>query len=188
MSCHGGFSLDENKRRTWYNPEAILADVGLRKDMVFVDIGCGDGFFSLLAAEVVGEKGKVYSVDADAGAIQRLKQKAEQRHLTNVSAVVGTAEDTVLCQGCADVVFFSMALHDFSDPAKVLQNAHTMLKASGRVVDLDWKKKQMPFGPPEHIRFSEETAANLMRQADLDVEAAKEVGPHHYVVVAKHVG
>ena len=56
MTCHGGFSLDEATRRSWYNPEAVLKD--LRKGMVLVDIGCGEGFFSILAAKKVGEEGQ----------------------------------------------------------------------------------------------------------------------------------
>src|SRR4030067_511676 len=108
MGCHGNFSLDETTRRSWYNPEAILVD--LKAGMTFADIGCGDGYFAVLAAKKVGAKGKVYAMD----------------------------------------------LHDFRDPAKVLFNAKEMLKPSGLVVDLDWKKVSMPFGPPVSIRFSEE--------------------------------
>ena len=52
MGCHGGFSLDEATRRSWYNPEAILKDAGLAAGMIFVDVGCGEGFFSLLAARM----------------------------------------------------------------------------------------------------------------------------------------
>ena len=49
--------------------------------MVFVDIGCGDGFFSILAAKKVGANGKVYAVDIDASAIEKLKQKAKAEGL-----------------------------------------------------------------------------------------------------------
>jgi hypothetical protein len=49
MACHGGFSLDDATRRSWYNPEVILQD--LQADRVFVDVGCGEGFFSILAAK-----------------------------------------------------------------------------------------------------------------------------------------
>lgn len=185
MSCNGGFSLDESVRRTWYNPEAILKGIGLQSGMVFMDVGCGEGFFSILAAEIVGEAGKVYAVDLDASAIDRLKRKAAENGLRNISATVGKAEDTIFCTECANVIFFSMVLHDFEDPAKVLLNAKRMLKPSGVLVDLDWKKKQMPFGPPMQIRFSEEKASNLIKQAGLTVENVKEAGPHHYVITAK---
>jgi ubiquinone/menaquinone biosynthesis C-methylase UbiE len=72
LGCHGGFSLDEATRRSWYNPDAILKD--LRFGMVLVDVGCGDGFFSILAAKKVGDKGRVYAVDIDSKAIAKLKK------------------------------------------------------------------------------------------------------------------
>lgn len=183
MVCHGGFSLDEATRRSWYNPDAILQD--LRSGMTFADIGCDEGFFTILAAKKVGDKGKVYAVDIDAPAIERLKQKAKSEGLKNITAKVGEAEDTVFCQQCADFVFYSMDLHDFSDPAKVLHNAREMVKPHGVVVDLDWKKQQMPFGPPVSIRFSEEYASGLMRSAGLTVSDIRDAGPYHYVITAK---
>ena len=185
MACHGGFSLDEETRRKWYSPEQILALASLKAGMVFADVGSGDGFFSLLAAEVVGLAGKVYALDADPEAISRLKREAHKRNLTNIHATVGKAESVVFGQNCVDVVLFSMVLHDFDDPAKVLQNAKLMLKPSAVLVDLDWKKNQMPFGPPMQIRFSEEKASELLKTAGFQVMVIKDAGPHHYVVLAK---
>jgi len=183
MVCHGGFSLDEATRRSWYNPDAILQDLCL--GMVFMDIGCGDGFFSLLAAKKVGENGKVYAVDIDPSAIQKLSHKVIAEGLKNITAMAGKAEDTVFCMGCADFVFYSMNLHDFNDPSKVLQNAKQMIKPTGRLVDLDWKKQEMPFGPPLRIRFSEEKVSGLLQDAGFKVEAIKEAGRYHYVITAK---
>jgi ubiquinone/menaquinone biosynthesis C-methylase UbiE len=183
MGCHGGFSLDEATRRSWYNPDAILQD--LHEGMVFVDVGCGDGFFSILAAKKVGVNGKVYSVDIDASGIDKLKAKAKSEGLTNITAKVGKAEDTVFCRQCADFIFFSMVLHDFSDPAKVLANVHEMVKPNGCVVDLDWKKLDMPFGPPVAIRFSEEHVSGLVRSGGFTVSDIRDAGPYHYVITAK---
>ena len=77
MGCHGGFSLDEATRRSWYNPDALLND--LRSGMTFADIGCGDGYFTLLAAKKVGETGKVYAVDIDPEGIEKLTSKAKTK-------------------------------------------------------------------------------------------------------------
>ena len=153
--------------------------------MVFMDIGCGDGFFTIPAAQLVGDKGKVYAVDIDASAIDRLKQKATKKDLRNVTAKVGAAEDTVFCDACADIVFYSTVLHDFRDPALVLRNAKLMLKPSGTLMNLDWKKKSAVFGPPLRIRFSEEQASNLIKQAGFTIESVKDLGLNFYVVAAK---
>ncbi len=183
MGCHGGFSLDEATRRSWYNPDAILKD--LEAGMVFVDVGCGDGFFSILAAKKVGDSGKVYAVDIDASAIEKVKQKAKAEGLNNINARAGKAEDTVFCKSCADFIFYSMDLHDFNDPAKVLQNARQMIKPNGQLIDLDWKKIEMPFGPPVSIRFSEEKASGLIESAGFTVTDVRDAGRYHYLITAK---
>jgi ubiquinone/menaquinone biosynthesis C-methylase UbiE len=185
MACHGGFALDEKTRREWYNPEQILRDIGLKENMVFMDIGCGPGFFTLLAAQTVGEKGVVYAVDADAKAIEKLKAQSQEKGLTNIRAKAAPAEETVFCTACADIVFFSMALHDFHDPLKVLENARKMVKPTGILANVDWKKTPMKFGPPDCIRFSEEKASDLMEKAGFSVQSVRDVGKHHYLVVGK---
>jgi SAM-dependent methyltransferase len=78
-----------------------------------------------------------------------------------------------------------MDLHDFNNPAKVLQNAKQLRKPDGRVIDLDWKKIDMPFGPPVSIRFSEEQASGLMRSTGFTVTDISDAGPYHYVLTAK---
>ncbi len=82
--------------------------------------------------------------------------------MKNITAKAGKAEDTVFCKKCADFIFYSMDLHDFNDPAKVLKNAKQMVKPTGQLIDLDWKKQEMSFGPPVAIRFSEEKATELI--------------------------
>ncbi|MEM3000456.1 MAG: class I SAM-dependent methyltransferase [Candidatus Bathyarchaeia archaeon] len=174
----------EGGPRKWHHPTLNLERIGLRAGMVFMDIGCGDGFFTLPAARIVGETGKIYAVDVDAAAIERLKRKAAEEGLKNICAVVGAAEDTVFCSECADIVFYSMALHDFKDPAKVLRNAKQMLKKGGKLVNVDWKKKHTMFGPPVQIRFSEEQAARLIEAAGFKIESIRDIGRNHYIITA----
>jgi ubiquinone/menaquinone biosynthesis C-methylase UbiE len=178
------FYGDETERRKWQNPEEILTVIGLKAGLTFIDVGCGEGFFAIPAARIVGKKGRVYGLDIDDDAITELKKKAASQGLKNLDAIVSPAEDTVPCEACADIVFFGIVLHDFNVPAKVLANAKTMLKPSGRLVDLDWKKEPTGFGPPLQIRFSEEQASNLIREAGFKVEQTEQVGPFHYIIIA----
>ncbi len=78
-----------------------------------------------------------------------------------------------------------MVLHDFRDAVAVLQNAKTMLKPEGRLVDLDWKKQRTPFGPPFEIRFSEADAAGLLKMTGFTVTGLSDAGEYHYVVTAR---
>jgi ubiquinone/menaquinone biosynthesis C-methylase UbiE len=178
---------DERERMKWQNPQSTLLDAGLRSCLTLVDVGCGDGFFALPAARIVGETGKVYAFDEDPDAIDRLKRKAAIEGIKNLEAKIGKAEDTVLCEECADIVFFGIVLHDFEDPAKVLENGKIMLKGNGRLVDVDWKKTSMEVGPPLQIRFSEEEAVRLIESVGFKIQTLRESAPYHYMIIAtKH--
>jgi len=180
------FRADDPERKQWQDPDKILASIGLSAGMVFVDVGCGEGYFALPAARMVGPGGTVYASDISEDAVAVLRQQAAAERLTNLSAEAKPAEEIVACEGCADRVFFGIDLHDFQDPLTVLRNARKMLKPSGVLIDLDWKDQPMPFGPPLEKRFSIGKAKGLIEAAGLRVQSVREAGPYHYLITARH--
>ena len=179
-----GHEHDPTERLTWQDRDQILGSIGVGEGETFVDIGCGDGFFALPAAVLVGPTGVVYGIDIDEGRLTRLSVQAREQGIWNIRLVRGEAEETVPCEGCADIVFFGTCLHDFVDPVTVLQNARLMLKPGGVLVDLDWKKEEMPIGPPLRIRFSEQEAAALITGAGFLVRDIVPSGPYCYLLTA----
>lgn len=179
--------IDETERRQWQNPEEILNAVGLRPGFIFVDIGCGNGFFAIPAARLVGHGGRVYGLDISSEAIDEIRRKAAAEGLDNVELTIGKAEEATLCHSCADVVFFGNVLHDFQDPAKALANARGMVKPAGKLVDLDWRKTGSPFGPPVSVRFDEATAVGLIESAGFKAETVSRSGAYHYLIIARPV-
>ena len=175
---------DEAARRRWQHPESILEGIGLASGSTFIDVGCGEGIFALPAARMVGPHGRVCGIDIDAEALDLLQEKAFVEGLDNVVLHHGMAEEYVLCNGCADVVFLGKHLHDFVDPVRVLVNAREMAAPEGLIVDVDWKKEPLPLGPPTAKKFSPEHAAALMAEAGLVVRTVAESGPYHYSVTA----
>lgn len=176
--------LNGEERRKWQNPDAILVSIGVKTGVTFVDVGCGDGFFAVPAAKLVGSSGRVYALDVDSDAIGRLMEKAAKETLRNLELKVGMAEEMVFCDSCADIVFFGIVFHDFSDPNKVLSNVKRMLKPTGRLIDLDWKKEPMRLGPPLQIRFNVEKASSLIEAAGFKIDCTRNEGLYHYIIVA----
>ncbi len=172
------------ERRRWQDPDRILDQIGLQSGETMADLGCGDGFFALPAATRVGPGGKIYGVDLDREALNRLAENAKSQGLFNIETIPGRAEEIVICEQCVDLVFFGICLHDFQDPALVLRNARTMIHPEGRLVDLDWKAESMDLGPPLSIRFSIEHARGLIEGAGFRVISEREAGPHHYCITA----
>jgi len=178
---------DESERRKWQDPEGILAGIGLSSGDTFIDVGCGDGFFAVPAARIAGESGRVFGIDVDEVGLDELRQKAQAEGLANIELAPGEAETTLACNACADYVFLGIDLHDFRDPGMVLANARKMIKASGTLVDLDWKDEPMDIGPPPAIRFSVEKASGLITAAGFFVRSVSEPGPMHYMITARPV-
>ncbi|MCK4972036.1 MAG: methyltransferase domain-containing protein, partial [Candidatus Heimdallarchaeota archaeon] len=58
------------------NLEKVVEEIGIQPGNVVLDYGCGLGSFSIPAAKIVGEKGKVYALDIHPLAIKRTKKKA----------------------------------------------------------------------------------------------------------------
>ncbi len=146
------------------------------------------------SVEVVGTKlftgsqsGKVYALDISLEPVNMLRERAEREGLTNIELTVGPAEKTLLCDACADVVFFGIDLHDFAYPNLVLKNARVMIKSGGRLADVDWKKIETPMGPPLNIRFDEVKAAALIHEAGFDILETRQLPPWHYMIIAAPV-
>src|SRR5271157_751706 len=181
----GGYkSWPDSERSQSHDPLFILTKVGLKPGMTIVDIGCGQGYFAIPAAKLVGKNGKVYGIDIDEEALGVLNEKAAKEGLKNIKTAVGEAENTMVCEACADVVFFGICLHDFQDPTKILENAKRMLKPSGLLADLDWKKLHMEQGPPYDIRFSEAKASRLIEDAGFKVRSVEAIGERFYLIIS----
>ena len=178
------FRADDPERKTWQDPDTIFSVIGLSAGMIFADIGCGEGYFALPAARRVGPGGKVFAADINADAVAALLEQAANEGHRNLSAEVKAAEEALFCEGCADIVFFGIDLHDFADPGQVLRNAKKMLKPSGRLIDLDWKDEPMAFGPPREIRFPVHTAQAMIEAAGFRVLSVQDAGPYHYLIMA----
>jgi ubiquinone/menaquinone biosynthesis C-methylase UbiE len=177
------FHPDESERRRSQEPFSILRLAGLQEGMVFIDMGCGQGFFTMPAAEIVGSKGKVYAIDVDPASIEKVEERASEKGLKNIVVKAARAEEVVLFDSKADMVFFANSFHDFEDKAKVLGNSWRMLKGGGRVVDLDWKRKDTIHGPPLWKRLTAEEVQGLMSDAGFSLMMTMDCGKQHYLIL-----
>jgi len=179
------FRADDPERKRWQDPEHILDAIGLAPGMTIVDAGCGEGFFALPAARRAGPQGRVIAFDINPDAVAALQEQAGREGLVHLTARAGAAEETVPCEGCADIVLFANDLHDFADAQKAIENAHRMLRPGGTLANLDWKVLRMDFGPPFGKRLSPQKAAALLQTGGFRILSVQDAGPYHYLILAE---
>jgi 2-polyprenyl-3-methyl-5-hydroxy-6-metoxy-1,4-benzoquinol methylase len=98
-----------------------------------VDVGCGAGLDSLIAARMVGPTGKVVGVDMTPSMLEKATQSARELGLTHVEFREGFAEALPVPDGWADVVISNGVLNLTPDKATTLQEMARVLKPQGRL-------------------------------------------------------
>ena len=119
------------KFRDLFSPrENVLKEVGIQPGANILDYGCGPGGYVSAAADLVGESGKIYALDIHPVAIQMVKKIASKKRLANVETICSDCE-TGLSDDSLDVILLYDTLHALSDPGKVLEELHRVLKPGG---------------------------------------------------------
>jgi SAM-dependent methyltransferase len=110
----------------------VLQLAGLKPGMRVLDIGCGAGDVSFLAASLVGPKGMVIGVDKAPDAIALAAQRATSARLTNMQFLNGDLQELEL-EEPVDALVGRFVLMYFSDPAALLRRLARFVKPGGIV-------------------------------------------------------
>jgi len=108
----------------------ILKEVGIKPGFCILDYGCGPGSYTMVAARMVSDSGKVYALDIHPLATRQVQSAAARRHVTNVEVILSGCA-TGLPDKSIDVVLLYDIFHGLSEPDKVLAELHRVLKSNG---------------------------------------------------------
>jgi SAM-dependent methyltransferase len=156
------------------------------------DLGCGEGYLTIEAARWAS---KVYAIDRSKTVLDRARQLASRRRVSNVVWKKGELEKLPLDDTSVDVALLSQALHHAADPAAALREAARILVPGGRVLLLDLREHDETW---VHERlgdrwpgFSDDTLRSLLADAALtDIKltvGARRTGDPFTVLIASAV-
>ena len=102
-----------------------------------LDIGCGGGVDTMVAAIMVGAAGKVVGVEMSSEMVERARQNLSYTNLKNASFRECSAEDLPLPDKDFDVVISSGVFNLIPDKLKALREAFRVTKPGGRFMMAD---------------------------------------------------
>ena len=164
----------------------VLKATELKLGNSFLDAGCGDGYISLEASSIVGDKGSVYALDVYPESIETVKKEIKTRNSGNMEAILADITKIIpLDAEIIDVVLMANVLHGFvaeREVEEVMNNISRVLKPGGVFAVVEFKKIEGNIGPPYDVKVSPEDVFNILLEHGFDISDTQLVGKYHYIV------
>ncbi len=118
-------------RRAIQPPSEVVADAGVGPGMTVLELGCGPGTYTLEAARVVGETGRVVAVDIQPQMIDKLGDSIRRAGISNVEVRLADAYNLPAADHSVDVAFMVTVLAEIPDRLRALGELKRVLKPQG---------------------------------------------------------
>lgn len=174
--------FDDPARDAWQKPSALVDALRLRPGMKVAEIGAGTGYLMRYLAAAVGSYGSVFLVEIEPNLVAHMRDRAEREGAGHVVPILGSRDNPRLPAGVADVILFLDSYHHVDDRVEYMRRLQRALKSDGRIVIVDWRKEELPIGPPLDHKLDRRHVTDEMQKAGYALRATPLELPYHYVL------
>ena len=127
-------AIDNPFRRRIQPPDETAIRHGIQPGMRVLEVGPGNGTYTLAAARRLGPDGELVTVDIAPRMIERVQRRIEAEGVTNIDARVADAYDLPFEDGSFDLVYMITVINEIPDIPRALAEFHRVLKPIGTLV------------------------------------------------------
>ncbi|MHC1719663.1 MAG: class I SAM-dependent methyltransferase [Clostridiaceae bacterium] len=173
--------LENPERIAELNPEKTLKKAGLEGNSVLIDIGAGSGVFTIPAAKITS--GMVYALDINSRLLEIIDDKAKSEGLNNVTTMKVANGQYDIAENTADFVLLITVLHEIPDKGSLFKEIKRVIKDTGKIVIIEFNKKQTTIGPPASLRLDEEEVITICSKHGFKVSDEFDLSDNLYCIV-----
>ena len=111
--------------------ELISQVLQLKPGIKVADVGAGDGSWSVELARAVGDRGHVWATEIKADDVEEIERRIGEESISNITPILGTAEDSGLPAACCDAMLLRLVYHHFVEPESMLRSLFEGLREGG---------------------------------------------------------
>jgi len=172
----------ENPRRLEeLDPRNTLINAGFQGDMVLCDIGAGSGIFSLPAAQI--SSNDIYALEISDRMIELLKSRREENNIQNLKIKKVESDSLPLGDSFCDMAVMVTVFHEIADQESMLREIKRILKEKGRLMIIEFHKRETPMGPPVDHRISEEDVEGICNRNNFITMEKFTMGDNFYGII-----
>lgn len=175
--------LEDPGRLRWQRSARLVRALGLRHGQTVAEIGAGSGYFVRRLARAVGRRGRVYAVDVEPRMLPILIERLRRGGIKNVTPVLGRDDDPLLPARSCDLVLVVNTYHHLRGGPRYLRRLRRLLRPGGRLVNVDFHRRETPVGPPVERRVARETFLRDARRAGFRLVREATFLPYQYCLV-----
>ncbi|MCU0679695.1 MAG: class I SAM-dependent methyltransferase [Planctomycetes bacterium] len=163
----------------------IIKKLDLTSGQKLADFGCGRfGFFVKPIAQALGKKGKVYAIDVMRDVIEEIEHLIRVENLPQIEPLRANIEEHVNIENnSVDAVVIINTLFQSEKRLEILREAVRILKSGGKLLIVDWRKQDSPYGPPAELRINFTSLKVAALKAGLELEDEFSAGGYHQGVL-----
>lgn len=174
--------LDSPKRREMLPTRTVLNKIGLNEGARLADIGCGIGYFSIPAADVIGPQGIVFALDVSKEMIEELDKKIEENGIENIRTVITDKYNFKLEDNSVSYAFICTVLHEIEDGMAFINETKRILALGGKIAVVEWIRAESDWGPPVDHRLDSSDVKIMLQAAGFKEIEYLKLNEHFYIV------
>jgi len=127
------YTFDNPIRKLFHNPEKILRPY-IKAGMTVMDVGCGMGYFSIGMAKIIGDKGRVFSVDLQSRMLAVTQKRAERAGVAARIVLHHCARDKIGLREEADFILVFWMAHEVQQQKAFFNELRSILNPTGKIL------------------------------------------------------
>lgn len=126
--------IDNPLRRRIQPPARTAIRHGIEPGMVVLEVGPGNGTYTIAAAQRVGDHGRVITIDIEPKIVELARERIQEEGIKNVEARVADVYELPFAEGLFNVVYMIAVIGEIPAPEKAMKEFHRVLSTSGTLV------------------------------------------------------
>lgn len=175
--------LNNPERLQWIPPERIWELLAAPGTTSYVDIDAGTGYITSEVASIAGKGVIIHALDIEPLMVKEMEETLPVG--SSIKAMLMEKDILPFSDNSIDGVWMITLYHELDSPGQMLAEIKRVLRPQGRVLVIDWEKKEeaCKHGPPILHRVDIQTAIKQIKEAGFNNVTSQPGFTFHYGIL-----